>query len=94
MGTGKAEDVQQIQVGFSVNSKLLNAVKRNRVKRLMREAYRHTKVLLERTLPSGVCVLMVFSVKRGTGILPSYESVRAEIESMLQRIASEVNKEK
>lgn len=88
-GMGSDKGLQRIRVGFLTKNKSLNAVKRNRVRRLMREAYRHAKVRLERALPQENSLVIIFSFYRETRTVPSYSEVREDIEVLLQKIPSE-----
>ena len=66
------------RVGFCANKKKLGAVGRNRVRRLMREAYR----CFADDLPKGYD--MAFTLRNCTEI-PSYSTVHKEIGSLLRK---------
>lgn len=66
------------RLGVTVSKKVGNAVKRNRVKRLVREAFRRHK----KQFPAGVD--LVFIAKR-TAVERSYEEVEKELERLCRR---------
>jgi len=81
-----------IQVAFSVPKRnFRRAVDRNRIKRLMREAYRKNKNLLY-TLLKGTgkqyAVMFVFTGKK----LPSFQEIERLVSSTLENIAKSVQK--
>ena len=73
-----------VQAGFSVSKKIFKrAVKRNRIKRLMREAYRLNKYTLYNQLHNQQ--LAVFFIYIGKE-LPLYSSIETAIKKALQLI--------
>lgn len=73
-----------VQAGFSVSKKIFKrAVKRNRIKRLLREAYRLNKHILYNNLNDKQ--LAVFFIYIGKE-LPAYASVEASIKKALHSI--------
>jgi ribonuclease P protein component len=78
------ESTEPNRVGVAAGKRLGNAVVRNRLKRLVREAYRRNK----RELPCrGVSI--VFLASRGT-IGKSFEEVRDDLVTILHTIAARV----
>lgn len=84
-GVGDSEGLM-VKAGFSVSKKLFKkAVERNRVKRLMREAYRlHKHRLLEQVNAKELAleVFFVFTDK----VLPDYRVVEDKIKYCLRRL--------
>jgi ribonuclease P protein component len=82
-----------VQAGFSASSRQFKkAVHRNRIKRLMREAYRLQKGMLEKTLQPKQQQMALFFIYTGKE-LPSYELVNERIAVLLNkliRIANEI----
>ncbi|TAK58168.1 MAG: ribonuclease P protein component [Bacteroidetes bacterium] len=79
-----------VMVAFAVKKTLKRAVDRNRVRRLMREAYRlHKAALLSRVQQAElqVQILFMYSSRRdGTRTLPSFVSVQDDVVTMLDKI--------
>ncbi len=80
------ENIAPVQAGFAVSGKhFKKAVDRNRVKRLMREAYRLQKNNLTASLKKNKKCMAVFFIYTTNKILP-YKEVAEKIESALTRL--------
>ncbi len=86
-----------LQCGFSVSSKKFKrAVDRNRIKRLMREAYRLQKSSLQHDLEENGRYLVVFMIYTGNEI-PSYDYIFEKTGTAiirLEKIIQEKNSKK
>ena len=76
----------KLQTGFSVGSKYFKkAVDRNRIKRLMKEAYRLQKNKLEAVFIQNTHSMIVFIIYIGNE-LPPYETVFDKTGALLNRL--------
>lgn len=81
---------QPLQAGFSASSRTFKrAVDRNRIKRLMREAYRLQKAPLEQALQTNQRKLALFLIYTGKE-LPEYALVKEKMEVVLNRLVQNI----
>jgi ribonuclease P protein component len=81
---------QPLQAGFSASSRTFKrAVDRNRIKRLMREAYRLQKAPLEQVLQTKQRKLALFLIYTGKE-LPEYALVKEKMEVVLNRLVQNI----
>ena len=75
-----------IQIGFGMNRKKMgNAVRRNRVKRIMREGFRFHKNLIDRSVipnESKLALMLIYSGEK----LPELEETEEKIKLLLNRL--------
>jgi ribonuclease P protein component len=80
------KNFSHLQAAFSVSSKnFKKAVQRNRVKRLMKEAYRLQKNILESELKKHQKNLAVFIIYTGN-TLPEFENIFEKMGGALQQL--------
>ena len=81
-----------LQAGVGVSKRhFKKAVHRNRIKRLLREAYRLQKALLQHALANNPAELRVFFIFTGKE-LPPFDLVQQQIAAALKRLHKEVLK--
>jgi len=81
-----SNNCNHLQAGFSVSSRnFKKAVDRNRIKRLLREAYRLQKNDLEKAILAKACRLSIFLIYTGKE-LPSYQQIFNACSTILKRI--------
>ncbi|MCS6991365.1 MAG: ribonuclease P protein component [Chitinophagales bacterium] len=76
-----------VQVLFSVSSRSIRlAVRRNRIRRLMREAYRKNKYILLDSISPGTGGLLL-AIQYFGNTLPAYRDVEKNLVACMQKIA-------
>ena len=81
---GCENELSHARLGLSVSRKVGNAVRRNRWKRLLREAFRHRRV----RLPRGVDLVVV----PRRGVVPDHEAVTRSLERLAGRLRRRLEK--
>ena len=80
------KNIAPLQSGFGVSGKhFKKAVDRNRIKRLMREAYRLQKSMLTENLNKQGKFMVVFFIYTGNEV-PEYKNVEGKVQSALKRL--------
>ena len=80
------KNFSHLQATFSVSSKnFKKAVERNRIKRLMREAYRLKKGLLSSSLEQNQKNLVVFIIYNGNA-LPEFDDISEKMAKALEQL--------
>ncbi|MGI8599698.1 MAG: ribonuclease P protein component [Chitinophagaceae bacterium] len=88
-----SETGEPLQFGVGVSKKYFKkAVNRNRIKRLIREAYRLQKTILKELLQKQQIELKVFFIYTGNE-LPDYDLVFLKVGDILKRLEKEVKKD-
>jgi len=82
--SGYTVDPRVIRPGFCANKKLLGAVGRNRVRRLLREAYK----AYEPTLPKGIDIVLTY---KGGKDIPSLDAFKDDLGKSLGKLIKEHN---
>lgn len=85
------EHSEMLQAGFTVSSRnFKHAVDRNRIKRLMREAFRLQKNELEQSLQDNARQVHLFFVFIGN-TLPQYDEVYKAVGKSIKKILKEIH---
>ena len=80
-----------VKAGVGVSSKYFKkAVHRNRIKRLLREAYRTEKILLHEYLNTRGKQVIIFILYIDK-VLPDYAAVKTKMQSALNRLIKQLN---
>ena len=82
-----------LRAGFSVSTRnFKKAVARNRIKRLLREAYRLQKYLLSEQLETGDKTLILFFIYTGNE-LPDYKTIAEKVQTSIKRLQKILNED-
>lgn len=81
---GAANELPHTRVGLSVSKKHGNAVRRSRIKRLLREAFR----LTQHDLPSGLDLILIPRQNSGAALTDYQTSLRKLADRLDQRVRS------
>ena len=85
------EDGPLLQAGFSVSTRnFKKAVDRNRIKRLMKEVYRHLRPSLEEVLQASGRKLSVFWIFTGKE-LPELQLLKDKMNLLVNRLTDQIN---
>lgn len=85
-----ADAIESIQAGVGVSARnFRKAVDRNRIKRLLREAYRLNKAMLHETTAAHKKKLAVFFLYTGKE-LPEFELVNDKMRKALEKLAATI----
>ncbi|HNP53650.1 MAG TPA: ribonuclease P protein component [Ferruginibacter sp.] len=86
-----ANEQQHLQVGVGVSNRLFKrAVDRNRIKRLMREAWRLNKQVLDEQLMANGKRLSVFILYTGKE-LPVFQETEQKLKGIIERLIKRTN---
>lgn len=84
------ENMPLAQVGFSASKRnFKKAVDRNKIKRLMREAYRHQKPVLFNNLSTPYAFMFLYLGKE----TPDFELIAQTMEQLLKKFLNKISRE-
>ncbi|WP_344823164.1 ribonuclease P protein component [Rurimicrobium arvi] len=87
-------DMSPVRIAFSVPKKrFARAVDRNRIKRLMRESWRHQKHVLYPLVAEGVQLHLFFIFTGNKGELPDHPTVYSAVEEIVQHLQRKLHKD-